>query len=72
MKIANCPMHWASKMQSKVVLSTKEAEHITLSQSTKDLMPIKQMVGFLNKFLKIDSKKINTFSMVFEDNSGTL
>ena len=71
-KIANCPMHWVSKMQSELALSATEAEYIALSQSTRDLMPIKQMVEFLNKFLKIDSKKINTFSTVFEDNSGAL
>ena len=59
-------------MQSEVALSMTEAECIALSQSTRDLIPIKQMVDFLNKFLKIDSKRINTFSTVFEDNSGAL
>ena len=65
-------MHWISKMQSEVALSTTEAEYVSLSQSTRDLMPIKQMVDYLNKFMKIDSKTINTFSTVFEDNSGAL
>ena len=30
------------------------------------------MVDFLNTFIKIDSKAINIFSTVFEDNSGAL
>ena len=59
-------------MQSEVALSTTKAEYIALSQSTRDLMPIKQMAEFLNKFKKIDSKTINSYSTVFEDNSGAL
>ena len=71
-KIANCPIHWVSKMQSEVALSTTEAEYIALSQSTRDLIPIKQTIEFLNKFIRIDSKSINTYSTVFEDNNGAL
>ena len=59
-------------MQTEVALSTTEAEYIALSQSTRDLIPIKQMIDFLNSFIKIDSKAINTFSTVFKDNNGTL
>ena len=59
-------------MQSEVALSTTEAEYIALLQSTKDLIPIQQMVDFLNTFIKIDSKAIKRFSTVFEDNSGAL
>ena len=59
-------------MQSEVALSTAETEFIALSQSTRDLILIKQIVNFLNTFIKIDSKAINIFSTVFEDNSGAL
>ena len=71
-KIVNCPIHWVSKMQTEVALSTTELEHIALSQSARDLISIKQMIEFLNTFIKIDWKSISTYSTVFEDNKGAL
>ena len=59
-------------MQTEVALSTTEVKYIALSQSTRDLILIKQMIDFLNSFIKIDSKAINTFSTVFENNNGAL
>ena len=40
-KVANCSIYWVSKMQTKVALSATEAEYITLSQSTRDLISTK-------------------------------
>ena len=71
-KIGNCPIHWVSNMQSEVALSTTESEYISLSQRTRDLMTIKQTIDSLNRFIEIDSKTIDTFSTVFEDNNGAL
>ncbi len=34
------PMHWASKMQTEIALSTTEAEYIALSQSMREILPI--------------------------------
>ena len=59
-------------MQTEVALSTTEAEYIALSQSTRDLIPIKNMVEYLNNFIKVNNKEINTYSTLFEDNAGTL
>jgi hypothetical protein len=36
---AGSPMHWASKMQTEIALST-EAEYIALSQSMREVIPI--------------------------------
>ena len=71
-KIANCPVHWVSAIQSKVALSATEAACIPLSQSTRDLMPIRQMIEFCDTFIKIDSKTIITYSTVFEENNEAL
>ena len=71
-KVANCPILWVSKMQTEVALSTTEAEYIALSQSTRDLLLIKNMILFLNNFMKISNKEINTFSTLFEDNASAL
>ncbi len=32
---AGCPMHWSSKMQTEIALSTTEAEYIALSQAMR-------------------------------------
>ena len=59
-------------MQTEIALSTTEAEYIAFSQSIQDLIRIRNMVAFLSNFLKINNKDINTYSTVFEDNSGAL
>ena len=71
-KIANCPIHWVSKLQTEVALSTTESEYIVLSQSKRDLIPIKKLIECLNIFINIDSKIISTYSTIFEDNNGAL
>ena len=35
---------WAFKMQTQVALSTMEAEYIALSQSMRDLIPIREIL----------------------------
>jgi hypothetical protein len=70
---AGCPMHWSSKMQTEIVLSTTEAEYIALSQAMREVLPIiwlmeeaKQLgVPVLNATPKVHCK-------VFEDNAGAI
>ena len=71
-KIANYLTYWVRKMQMKVVLSTMEAEYIALSQSIRDLISIKNILEYLNKFIKLNNRQISTFSTIFKDNAGTL
>ena len=35
-------------------------------------MLIKNIIEYLNQFIRIDNKNINTYSTVFEDNAGAL
>lgn len=37
----SCPIHWASKLQSEIVLSTTESEYIALSMATHELIPLR-------------------------------
>jgi hypothetical protein len=37
---AGCPMHWSSKMQTEIALSTTEAEYVALSQAMREVLPI--------------------------------
>jgi hypothetical protein len=38
---ASCPVLWCSKLQTEVALSTTEVEYIALSQSARDLIPLR-------------------------------
>ena len=38
------PLLWVSKMQTQIALSTMEAEYIALSQSMRDLIPIREVL----------------------------
>jgi hypothetical protein len=37
-----CPIHWASKLQSKIALSTTEAEYIALSMASRELLTLSE------------------------------
>jgi hypothetical protein len=70
---AGCPMHWSSRMQTEIALSTTEAEYRALSQAMREVLPIiwlmeeasKQEIPVLNATPKIHCK-------VFEDNAGVI
>jgi len=70
---AGCPMHWTSKMQTEIALSTTEAEYIALSQAMREVLTIiwlmeearHQGIPVLNATPKIHCK-------VFEDNAGEI
>ena len=38
------PLLWVSKLQTQIALSTMEAEYIALSQSMRDLIPIREIL----------------------------
>ena len=40
----NSPILWVSKMQTQIALSTMEAKYIALSQSMRDLIPIREVL----------------------------
>ena len=60
-KIVNCPIIGISKMQTEVALSVTKAEYILLSQSTRDLIPLKNILEYLNIFIKINDREMSTF-----------
>ena len=49
-KYRNCPILWASKLQSEISLSTTEAENIVLSQAMREI--IEMQVYFVSSGLK--------------------
>ena len=71
-KFVNCPIVCVSNMPIEIVLSTIEAEYISLSQSMKDLIPLRQnMLEVSSVFVKkYDS--CNAYTMTFEDSTGAI
>jgi Reverse transcriptase (RNA-dependent DNA polymerase) len=66
------PLLWVSKLQSLIALSTMEAEYVALSQSMRDLIPIREL---LKEVLSIvfsvpDTIRYQTHSKAFNDVSS--
>ena len=43
---AGCPIHWVSKLQTEIALSTAEAEYIALSRSHLGGHSVNEHVGY--------------------------
>ncbi len=70
---AGCPVIWASKLQTQVVLSNTEAEFIAMSQLLQDVLPIMFLVQEIcKKGFQVICTKPYIYCKVFEDNSGAL
>ena len=71
---ARCPIHWVSKLQKEIALSTLHAKYVALSQSLRDLLPVKELVTELLQGMGIDSGKLKfvSNSTVFEDNNSAI
>jgi len=68
---ASCPLLWVSKLQTEAALSTTEAELTALSQSMRELMPIRDLATEIMESMRMKSKpSFCTHSTVFEDNNG--
>ena len=66
-------MFWVSKLQTKVALSSTEAEYIALSQSLRDMIPVMELLKELKKKgFSIYSACPTVYCKAFEDNSGAM
>ena len=71
--LGSCPLIWVSKLQTEVALSTTEAEYIALSQSMRDLIPMRRLLQEAGQGLNLSfAKPAILHSTVFEDNNGAL
>jgi len=70
---AGCPMHWASKMQTEIALSSTEAEYIALSQSMREVIPIMWLLQeAADQGINFINTKPKVHCAVFEDNEGAI
>jgi len=64
------PVHWVSKLQSEISLSTTEAEYIALSTAMRDLLPMMTMLKELKDTLQLPEITYKCHANVFEDNKS--
>ena len=69
---AGCPIHWVSKLQTEIVLSTTEAEYITLSQSMRDVIPLMNLLDKFSMVVKVTNVPPKIKCKVFEDNTSCI
>ena len=69
---AGCPIHWVSKLQTEIALSTTESEYIALSQSMRDVIPMMNLLDEFRKILFIEEKIPSVRCTVFEDNTSCI
>ena len=71
--IANCPLRWVSKLQSEHALSILHAEYVALSQSLRDLIPLKELIQEVVDALGLPSDtQYVSHSTVFEDDQRAI
>ena len=72
-KFAGCPIHWGSKLQDLVSLSTVESEYISLSYATRQVIFILQLLQELqDNQIDFDLPITKVYAKCFEDNTGCL
>jgi hypothetical protein len=70
---AGCPVSWASKLQSQIVLSTTKAEYIAMSQALHDVIPVMNLLQEMReRNFKVVCIKPYVYCKIFEDNPGAL
>ena len=43
-----CPIHFVSKLQTEIAISTAEAEYIALSQALREVIPLMNLMEEIN------------------------
>ena len=72
MTLGGCPIHWASKLQTLVALSTCESEYIALAQALRELIPIRRLLESLASLHSTEGAQVLVKSTIFEDNNGAI
>ena len=49
--VGNCPIHWISKLQMEIAVSTMEAEYVVLSTTMCDVIPLQTLVDEVKHLL---------------------
>jgi len=83
-RFGGCPIHWVSKLQSEIALSTCESELMALSKCMRQLIPLRAILSNISKIFKLPnvdglltSEQTHAYtkshqSTVYEDNKACL
>ncbi len=69
---ANCPIYWASCLQTEIALSTAKAEYIAMSSALRKVIPLMTLMKELHTIFLVHINKPNFFCKVHEDNQSTI
>ena len=69
---AGCPIIWCSKYQTKIALSTVEAEYLALSQALREVIPLMQLLREVNEVFPVTLDAPRIHCKVWEDNEGCI
>jgi hypothetical protein len=67
-----CPIHWQSKLQTEIALSTTEAEYIALAHSMRDVIPLMNLLEEFRKIVPVTNVPPEIKCKVFEDNTSCI
>ena len=70
--IFGCSFYWQSKLQTEIALSTTEAEHVALSQSLRNVMPLTNISNESHQALNYQPESPIIKCTIFEDNQSTI
>ena len=68
----SCLVHWCSKMETEIALSTVESKYIALSQAMQETIPFMRFMTELDVIFPINLPKSKLFCKVFEDNEARI
>jgi hypothetical protein len=69
---ANCPIYWASCLQTEIALSTAKAEYIAMSSALREVIPLMTLMKEIHTIFPVHINKPNFFCKVHEDNQSTI
>ena len=64
------PVTWHSKLQSRIALSSTEAEYHALSTCLRDVIPIMNLINEISNHISVNTTKPNVKCRLFEDNES--
>jgi hypothetical protein len=69
---ANCPIHWASCLQTELALIIAEAEYIAMSCALCKVIPLMTLMKELHTIFLVHTNKPNFFCKIHEYNQSTI
>jgi hypothetical protein len=70
--LCNCPVIWCSKLQTKIALSTAEAEYIAMSNALHKTIPIQNLIKEIHCISDLPNPMTDFNITLYEDNLSAI